>query len=170
MVILFYSLAAVAILSTLFVITRLNAMHALLYMIVSFLAVALMFFMLGAPFIGILEIIVYAGAILVLFLFAIMLLNLGPQSVAQESRWLKPQIWVGPAVLTLILLVEFIYVISGYQTRLIAVTPIEPKQVGMSLFSAYILGAELASFLLLAGLVGSYHLSRQIRERKEVKL
>ncbi len=166
MSVLFYPLAAIAILSTILVITQLNAMHALLYLIVSLLAVALMFFLLGAPFVGILEIIIYAGAIMVLFLFAIMLLNLGPRSVAQESRWLNPKIWIGPAVLTSVLLIEFIYVTAGLQAQPLAVTPIDPKQVSMALFGTYILGIELASFLLLAGLVGSFHLSRQMRERK----
>jgi len=166
---LFYALSAVAILATILVITRLNAMHALLYLIVSLLAVALLFFTLGAPFIGILEIIIYAGAIMVLFIFTIMLLNLGPQSVAQESRWLNPKIWAGPAVLALILLAEFVVVFVGRLTPPAAAIPLEPKQIGMALFGPYLLGVELASFLLLAGLVGSYHLSRRQKERKEEK-
>ena len=67
----------VAIISTLMVITRTNAVHALLYLIVSLLSVALVFFLLGAPFVAALEVIIYAGAIMVLFIFVIMMLNVG---------------------------------------------------------------------------------------------
>ncbi len=158
---IFYITAAVAILSTLLVITRLNAMHALLYLIVSLLAVALMFFTLGAPFAGVLEIIVYAGAIMVLFLFAIMLLNLGPQSVAQESRWLNRRMWVGPAVLALILFVEQMYVFTRMSAPATGLRSIQPVQVGAALFGPYLLAVELASMLLLAGVVGAYHLGRR---------
>ncbi len=80
----FYVSALVAILSTVLVITRLNVVHALLYLIVSFFSVALIFFALGAPFVAALEIIIYAGAIMVLFVFVIMMLNLGPRSREQE--------------------------------------------------------------------------------------
>ena len=73
----FYISALVAVIATTMVITRLNAVHALLYLIVSLLSVALIFFVLGAPFVAALEVIVYAGAIMVLFVFVIMMLNLG---------------------------------------------------------------------------------------------
>ncbi len=92
----FYISAAVAIFSTLMVITRLNAVHALLYLIVSFFSVALIFLVLGAAFVAALEIIIYAGAIMVLFVFVIMMLNLGPRAQEQESQWLKPKMWIGP--------------------------------------------------------------------------
>ncbi len=96
--IVFYISAVVAVLSTLAVITRLNAVHALLYLIVSLLAVAVIFFTLGAPFVAALEVIIYAGAIMVLFVFVMMLLNLGPQTAAQERQWLTGKMWIGPAI------------------------------------------------------------------------
>ena len=102
----FYLSTAVAILATMMVVTRLNAVHALLYLIVSFFSVALIFFTLGAPFVAALEIIVYAGAIMVLFVFVIMMLNLGPSSKEQESVWLKPNVWIGPSLLAGILILE----------------------------------------------------------------
>ena len=74
----FYLAAGVAVASTVMVITGTNPVHALLNLIVSLLAVACTFFALGAPFAGALEIIVYAGAIMVLFVFVVMMLNLGP--------------------------------------------------------------------------------------------
>lgn len=156
----FYVAAVVAILATGMVITRLNAVHALLYLIVSLLAVALIFFRLGAPFIAALEVITYAGAIMVLFLFVIMMLNLGPRSTEQESSWLRPRMWLGPITLTVILLIELVYMLrqSGHQPM--ATGTIDVKQVGIALFGPYLLGAELASMLLLAGVVGAYHLGR----------
>src|SRR5678810_1309338 len=96
----FYVAAVVAIVATAMVITRLNAVHALLYLIVSLLSVAMIFFRLGAPFIAALEVIVYAGAVMVLFVFVMMMLNLGPQTVGQERQWLPARIWTGPLVLT----------------------------------------------------------------------
>jgi NADH-quinone oxidoreductase subunit J len=156
----FYIAAAVALISTVMVITRLNAIHALLYLIVSLLAVAVIFFTLGAPFAAALEVIIYAGAIMVLFIFAIMLLNLGPRAVAQERQWLSPRAWIGPAILALVLIGELAFIIArgGGQARVAGV--VEPQQVGVALFGPYLLGVEMASLLLLAGLTGAYHLGR----------
>ena len=81
----FYVLSLVAIWASLRVVTHANAVHAILSMIVSLLAVAGIFFILGAPFAGILEIIVYAGAILVLFVFVIMMLNLGTDTTEEKN-------------------------------------------------------------------------------------
>lgn len=160
MITFFYISAAVAVLSTVMVITRANAVHALLYLVVSLLSVALIFFILGAPFVAALEIIIYAGAIMVLFVFAIMILNIDSRAVKQESEWLRPETWIGPSILTVILTVELIYLLATHGRRLSSVTEVGPKQVGISLLGPYMLGVELASLLLLAGLVGAYHLGR----------
>jgi len=100
----FYIAAAVAILATLRVITHTNPVHALLNLIVSLLAVAVIFFALGAPFAGMLEIIVYAGAIMVLFVFVIMMLNMDDAAMAQEKAWMTPRVWLLPSLLALALL------------------------------------------------------------------
>ena len=156
----FYLSAAVAIFSTVMVITRLNAAHALLYLIVSLLSAALVFFTLGAPFVAALEVIIYAGAIMVLFVFVIMMLNLGPQTAGQESRWLNAKMWIGPAILALILILELIYVLAGDGSES-AARAVPANQVGLALFGPYVLGVELASMLLLSGLVGAYHLGHR---------
>ena len=91
---IFYIASAVAIFSTIMVITRYNMVHALLYLVVSFLAVAVIFYVLGAPFIAALEVIVYAGAIVVLIIFVIMMLNLKQESVEQEEKWLTKKVWL----------------------------------------------------------------------------
>ena len=86
----FYICGLIAILATLRVITHTNPVHALLYLIISLLAISGVFFSLGAYFAGALEIIVYAGAIMVLFVFVVMMLNLGGSEIEQERQWLKP--------------------------------------------------------------------------------
>src|SRR5215831_1555180 len=114
MPIVFYVAAAVAIAATILMLAQLNAVHALLYLIVSLLAVAVIFYDLGAPFVAALEVIIYAGAIMVLFVFVVMLLNLGEQSTRAERALLTPSMWIGPAVLAAILLAEFVWMlVSG---------------------------------------------------------
>ena len=158
---LFYISAVIAVFATVMVITRTNAVHALLYLIVSLLAVAMIFFTLGAPFVAALEVIIYAGAIMVLFIFVIMMLNLGGEHAKQESQLLTPGIWIGPSILCIILVEELFYLLVADRERITAIAEVTPKQVGIALFGPYVLGVELASMLLLAGLVGAYHLGRQ---------
>ncbi len=167
MEIAFYISGAVAIYATAAAITRLNAVHALLYFIVSLFALAVVFFTLGAPFVAALEIIIYAGAIVVLFVFVVMLLNLGQRAIEAERRWLDPGMWTGPTVLAGILAAEVFWIAlrgsAGGASR-----PVGPKLVGIALYGPYVLGVELASMLLLAGLVGAYHLGWREPARPEV--
>ena len=164
MVITFYIAALVAIIATIMVITRLNAVHALLYLILSLLAIAVIFFVIGAPFVAALEVIIYAGAIMVLFVFVVMMLNLGKSSLSQENQWLSARGWIGPGILALILIVELIYILLTLRSARPEGTIIGPKEVGTSLFSVYIVGVELAAMLLLAGMVGAYHLGKRKKQ------
>lgn len=159
----FYICGLIAILATLRVITHTNPVHALLYLIISLLAISGVFFALGAHFAGALEIIVYAGAIMVLFVFVVMMLNLGGSEIEQERQWLKPQVWIGPAILSAIMLVVIVYAILGVNDQVIDGTPIGAKEVGITLFGPYVLAVELASMLLLAGLVVAFHVGREER-------
>ncbi len=163
----FYVAAVVAILATVMVITRLNAVHALLYLIVSLLSVAVVFYTLGAPFIAALEVIIYAGAIMVLFVFVVMMLNLGPRTTETERMWLKPRMWIGPCILSTILIAEVASLLSLAEVARQGAASVGPKQVGMTLFGPYLIGVELASMLLLGALVGAYHLGK--RERLETQ-
>ena len=157
----FYFAAGVAVVATLRVITNTNPVHALLYLIVSLLAVSMCFFSLGAPFAGVLEIIVYAGAIMVLFVFVVMMLNLGPAASVQERQWMTPGIWGGPAMMSLALMCELLYVLFGnHSGAAIGLTTVDAKAVGISMFGPYLLVVELASMLLLAALVAAFHLGR----------
>ena len=165
----FYVSAFIATISTFLVITRKNAVHALLYLVVSLLAVAVIFFVIGAPFVAALEVIVYAGAIMVLIVFVIMMLNLGGRAIEEERHLLEGKIWIGPAILSLILLVELGYLLTSRPGAGFIRSTIGPRQIGMSLFGPYLLGVELASMLLLAGLVGAYHLGRRDATTNEGK-
>ena len=160
----FYIASIIAILATIMVITRYNMIHALLYLVVSFLAVAVIFFMLGAPFVAALEVIIYAGAIVVLIIFVIMMLNLKEESVEQERKWFSKNIWIGPGILALILLGELVYILVTSERVLLNNSVVDSKAVGMSLYGPYIIGVELCGLLLMAGIVGAYHLGRQRRK------
>lgn len=160
----FYIASTIAILATIMVITRYNMIHALLYLVVSFLAVAVIFFMLGAPFVAALEVIIYAGAIVVLIIFVIMMLNLKEESVEQERKWFSKNIWIGPGILALVLLGELVYILVTSERVLLNNSVVDSKAVGMSLYGPYIIGVELCGLLLMAGIVGAYHLGRQRRK------
>lgn len=159
----FYFCGLVAILTTLRVITHTNPIHALLYLIISLLSIAGVFFSLGAYFAGALEIIVYAGAIMVLFVFVVMMLNLGKSVEQQEEQWLKPSLWIGPGLIALLLLLVLLRTILSVEDSGIIGKVIDAKAVGISLFGPYVLVVELASMLLLAGVVVAYHLGREQR-------
>lgn len=154
----FYIAATIALLATVRVITSFKPVHALLYLICSLLAVAVVFFTLGAPFAAALEVIVYAGAIMVLFVFVVMLLNLGEATEAQEHAWLQPGMWIGPGALVFVLLLELGWMLVAGERR-DAASPVGVKAVGLALYGPYLLVVELASMLLLAGLVGAWHLA-----------
>ena len=165
-IVFFYIAATVALMATVMAMTRPNAIHALIYLIVSLLAVAVIFFLIGAPFAAALEIVIYAGAIMVLFVFVIMMLNLGEEGDARERGLLHPKIWAGPALLSLMLFSELLYMISTVDGP-VSSGVVTAKEVGLALFGPYVLAVEIASMLLLAGLVGSYHLGRRYLEREE---
>lgn len=142
-----------------------NAIHSLLYLILSLLAVSVIFYLLSAPFIAALEVIIYAGAIMVLFIFVTMMLNIGLEREA-EKKWLRPGMWIIPSVLAAVLLTDLAFALKEIQTITPAKEAILPKQVGISLFSTYLLGVEIAGILLMAGVIGAYHLGSQ---KKKVK-
>jgi NADH-quinone oxidoreductase subunit J len=162
MTFVFYLSAAAAIAAALLAITRANVVHALLYFICSLLATSVVFFVLGAPFVAALVVIINAGAIMVLFVFVVMMLNIGPQSREHERAWLEPHVWIGPVLLSGLLIVELIYSFMRYRTGVTAGQVVESQQVGLALFGPYLLAVELASMLLLAGLLGAYHLGRGV--------
>jgi NADH-quinone oxidoreductase subunit J len=156
----FYISSVVAIIATILVITRHHPIHALLYLVVSFLSIAVLFISIGAPFVGVLEVIIYAGAIMVLFIFVVMMLNLDKVTSEQEKQWLKPNVWMGPAILCVVLLGEMIYLLLQRSDAVSSIAVVEPKSVSISLFGEYIVAVELTGFLLMAGIVGAAHIGK----------
>lgn len=164
MVTLFVVAGAIAVVTSAMAVSRSNAVHALLYLVVSLLAVGMVFFILGAPFAAALEVIIYAGAIIVLFIFVIMMLNAGG---ARSIDLPRPAAWIVPGLFALILLAELFPAMRAGARGGFAAVMVPPAKVGASLLGPYLLGVELASILLLAGLVGAYHLAVRIGpERK----
>jgi NADH-quinone oxidoreductase subunit J len=174
---LFYIAAVVAVIATVLVITRTNLVHALLYLVISLLAVAVLFYSLGATFVAALEAIVYAGAIMVLFLFAVMLLELrggaadgGPATtfgsdIRRPGQGTLTRLF--PAALVVVLLAELVYAVARGAVGDAAGAELPPRLVGVSLFTTYALGVELASMLLLAGLIGARHLGQRAAHADE---
>lgn len=176
---MFYFAAALAIIASIKVVTGRNTVHALLYLVVSLLAIAVCFYLMGAPFAAGLEVIVYAGAILVLFVFAIMMFGLGQDETlnAPQSNSLKLSninLWFGPSIIAILLLAQLIFAIdnSAIQEKLTS-NIVDAKQVGSLLYGSYLLAVEIASFLLLAGLIAGYHFAKpegvSLDVHKEIK-
>jgi NADH-quinone oxidoreductase subunit J len=158
--IIFYISAALAFASTIMAITNRNAIHALLYLIISLLSVSVIFYIIGAPLAAALEVIIYAGAIMVLFIFVVMMLNIGMEEET-EKKWLTPKMWIVPSILAVLLLAIWLYVFRALEPERISGEPIAPNAVGVSLFTKYLIAVEIAGVLLLAGIVGAYHLGKQ---------
>ena len=142
------------------VVTRRNPVHSVLWMLVLFVHIAGLYLFLNAEFLAAIQIIVYAGAIMVLFLFVIMMLNLGKFSVDQEKSWTSGRVMLVPAIMSAILLAQLINVLRNYEHS-IDVVEVGVLEVSALLFGPYVLAVELASILLLAGLVSAYHLAKK---------
>ena len=159
--------ATIALVSTALAISQRRAIHALLYLIVSLLALSVVFAAAGAPLAAGLEIIVYAGAIMVLFLFAVMLLNVqAPDDLAAGGRASLPA-WLVAGSVGAALLYEMVSAILRAGSPVSSAFSVAPKQVGQVLFGPYLIAVELSSFLLLVGLVGAFHLGRQDLQQEE---
>jgi NADH-quinone oxidoreductase subunit J len=158
---LFYLAAAIAVVASLKVVTGKNTIHSLLYLVVSLLAVAVCFYLMGAPFAAGLEVIVYAGAILVLFVFAVLMFGLNQDETKHAPQNKGLGNWIGPMLLAFSLFVELLIVInSAEMQQSLGVNVISSKEVGMMLYGPYLLAVEIASFLLLAGLLAGYHYAK----------
>jgi NADH-quinone oxidoreductase subunit J len=160
--VLFFILAIAAITSALGMLLSRSAVYAALYLVLNFSTVAVFYILLNAPFIAMSQISVYAGAIMVLFLFVIMLL--GTESLPRSNvlPWQRPMAFV----LALLLAGEAAYLlfVRGTTSGGIA-QPVEsfgsPKDVGMALFNQYLLPFEVTSILLLVAMVGAIVIARQ---------
>ena len=152
----FYFLSIIAVVSAVAVITRRNPVHSALSLIVTLLAVAGLYLMLYAPFIAGVQIILYAGGIMVLFLFVIMLVNL--ERSVRETQFNKQ--WVVGTIASLLLGAMFVFVyLRGSSIFPVTATQLpeqnNTQQVSLLLFRSYLLPFEIASLLLLVAIVGA---------------
>ncbi len=146
---IFYLLSAVTVVATAVAITRRQPIHAVLYLIVAFLGTAALFFLLGAPLLAAFVVIVYAGAIMVLILFVIMLFRRSPRDLGLLSEW-------GPATLlgVVFLAVVVAMVFKDPGSRIVLQGAVaQPGDFGRFLFERYWLAVEIVSVLLLVALV-----------------
>ena len=156
--IVFYALAGVILTATGLAITRRNLVHAVVYLILSFFGSALLFYLCGAPFLAALEVIIYAGAIMVLFLFIVMMLK--PASAA-EPLWHLRQ-WLPAAAMGLLylgLVIAMVFSDPGNREMLVSAVA-DPRAFGRYLFTGHWLAIEIVSLLLLVALVGVLILGR----------
>lgn len=170
--ILFFISASVALISALLAVTRRNAVHALLYLVITMMAIALIFFLLGASFAAALQIIIYAGAVMVLFVFVTMMLHQGERTLQQERMLFQPMRSFGATFLCMILFAELVYLLlplSGFlemKSDEANTLPniIGAKEIGLTLFGPYLLLVEISALLLLTALIGAFHLGRRHQE------
>ena len=154
--VLFYSLSALALGSAIMVVLSKNPIHSVLWLIVTFFAISGHYIMMNAQFLGIVNLIVYAGAIMVLFLFVIMLMNLNAETEPLKNKWLRMAGIVAGGCLMLVLVAALkdaekrgmmVQVGSG-DIGLI-------NNLGMSLFTKYVVPFEISSVLFLSAMVGA---------------
>ena len=153
--IFFYFLSGIAIASSLLMLFQRNAMYSVLYLLVCFFAVAGLYIMLNAQFLAIVHIIVYAGAIMVLFLYVLMMLNLNKGDESKKQNLTK---FIGVFAAG-ILLIGILGAFKGLKGNSFAGNVDSSigltKNLGRLLFNEYVLPFELASILILAGIVGA---------------
>lgn len=166
---LFWIAASVAVIATTFTVMGRNPVHALLYLIVSLLAIAFIFFLMGAPFAALLEVIVYAGAIMVLFLFVVMLLNVPREDAAEWDRshpLYRPMAVRIGGTLAVLLALQLAWALSrtaglaavvGGETTAVS----SVAELGKVLFTDYMFAFEVTSILIIAAMVGAVVLARK---------
>jgi NADH-quinone oxidoreductase subunit J len=162
--ILFFVLAAVALVSGVLLVTRRNPVLSVIYLVVNFFALAGLYLLLSAQFIAAIQIIVYAGAIMVLFLFVIMLLNLGDEEKLAEHVNARRIAGVALAV-ALGVEIAAVFLVkagSGLAVKSPAAAAIGTAEgVGRALFTRFLLPFEVTSLLLLAAIVGAILLAKK---------
>jgi NADH-quinone oxidoreductase subunit J len=163
-VIFFFFLALFSIITAILVITRRNPISSAMFLVLNFFVLAGIYLTLSAQFLAIIQILVYAGAIMVLFVFVIMLLNLGDEEKFVEKINFKKFVRI---VLSLALIVQIIYILSYSQfsqnikQSSNAVNIGTVNEIGHQLFTVYLFPFEVTSILLLASIIGAVVLAKK---------
>ncbi|MDA8413536.1 MAG: NADH-quinone oxidoreductase subunit J [Desulfobacteraceae bacterium] len=156
--IIFYILAATAVIATILAITEKHPVHAILFLVTSLFSMATIFYLLMAPLVAAFEVILYAGAIMVLFLFVIMMLDLGHPEKGLAPHWRE---WLPAVLLTGISVASLIVVIiSRHSSHALPVVMPTIREVARRLFQEHGLAVELISLQLLFALVGALYLGK----------
>jgi NADH-quinone oxidoreductase subunit J len=162
--IVFFFLSAVTLISAVMVITRRNAVHSIIWLIVTLFSVGGVFLTLHAEFLFAVQVILYVGGIVVLFLFVVMLINLDVS--LKQARFSRQ--WLVASVAALVLMAELAYGIyrggEGFALARAVATPISggnTQAVGLMLYQDYMLAVEIASILLLVAMVGAVIMAKR---------
>jgi NADH-quinone oxidoreductase subunit J len=166
--IFFWIFAAVTITASVLVIGQRHPMYSVLLLIVSFGALSGLYVLLGAPFVAAIQIIIYAGAIMVLFLFVVMLLNVSAEQ-GPKLREIRLLSGAGPrrfgAVLSVLLIVELWWAFRQMEPRPLLTGDVAPPatvyDIGLKLFTEYAFAFEATSVLILVAMVGAIVLARK---------
>jgi NADH-quinone oxidoreductase subunit J len=157
--ILFYIVAGVTVIATLFAITEKHPVHAIVYLVTSFFSLAVIFFLLAAPLIAVFEVIIYAGAVMVLFMFVVMMLDLGSPEDARRPTLIH---CLPALLLALVTLVSLVFMISHQAERIAPMVQMGGiKEFAMTLFNSYGVAIEIISLQLLFAVVGALYLGRR---------
>lgn len=157
----FYSLGGVAVVTALLMVTRKNPIAAALWLVVCFFAFAGLFVTLSAHFLGVIQVLLYAGAIMVLFIFVIMLLNIGNEEL--RSRQLRFPVVLGVAAAVYFLVLVGVGLLKEFPFPFSQVAHDfgNAKPLGLLLFTRYLIPFELVSVLLLVAIVGAVVLGKR---------
>lgn len=167
---LFITLALIAVAAAVAMLLSRNTVYSALYLIINFLAIAVIYLTLGASFVALAQITVYAGAIMVLFLFVIMMLGAEKLKEQEPLKWQRPL----AGFLALALVGEGVYalisrigtqMVTGYASENLA----DPQAIGALLYKEYSLPFEITSIILLVAAVGAVVLTRAGRKEEENK-
>jgi len=158
---IFYFLSFLALLSALMVVVSRNPVHSVLYLIIAFFAIAGHYVLLNAQFLAAVHIIVYAGAIMVLFLYVIMMLNLNAEAEPHKSTWLKGAATVAGGTLMIVMVGALRTsaenaVTAGYDPNIGLI-----KTLGQTLYKDFMLPFEISSILFLSAMVGAVMLGKR---------
>ena len=158
---LFYFLSGLALYSAIMMLLPKKPIHSVLYLTLTFFTIAGHYILLNAQFLAVVHIIVYAGAIMVLFLFTVMLLNLNKEERSPKANWIKILAILTGGMLMIVLIgifrtYDMVAVINPHQTQIGLV-----KTLGIVLYEQYLLPFELASILFLTAMVGAVLLAKK---------
>lgn len=160
---LFYILAAVILVSTAIAVTRRNMVHAVIYLVISFFGSALLFYLFGAPLLAALEVIIYAGAIMILFLFIVMMLRVE----GMEERLFPLKQWLPAVGVCFVYGVVLVMLLASdtVEAPPMQAAAVDPATFGQFLFQRHWLAIEIVSMLLLIALVGVLRLGKDSGKR-----